>query len=508
MGSSARRAAASVSLLLLNATPAGATWTVAPDITVRETYTDNVFVGSSTRESDFVTQATPGLTINGAGRRFRANFRYNPSVLLYAHNSSENNVANNLLGQGTLEAVERFLFVDANAAVGQGFVSPLAPQPTDIVNVTANRTETRTFGISPYIRSQFGRAFTYELRNRNTWTRTDSSALADVRTSAWSASAASPTAQTRLLGWALTYQQNRTSYTTVERPDFESKLFRAQIFVQPTAELRLNANAGRESNNYALQKEQSYNIGGFGARWQPGPRTSAEAQYESRFFGPYRLLRFDHRTRLTAWNVTYSRDASTFQQQLLTLPPGNTAALLDAIFAARIADPVQRQAAVEQFLHATGTPACLANSLAFYTQEIFRQERLEGSLGVLGKRNTITFSAFRARSTRISSGVGTDLPDAFTPGSRITQTGFGANASHSITPFTTLGASVRRNLSRQEEPGATTSRNDFYAATLNHSLSPKTTTFAGLSYTHFDSSSASSSYRDARSAFVGLTHRF
>ena len=66
----ARRAKlAALPILMLAAHPAAARWTVTPDITLRETYTDNVFVGSATRESDLVTQITPGIRIDGRSRR-------------------------------------------------------------------------------------------------------------------------------------------------------------------------------------------------------------------------------------------------------------------------------------------------------------------------------------------------------------------------------------------------------------------------------------------------------
>jgi uncharacterized protein (PEP-CTERM system associated) len=243
--------------------------------------------------------------------------------------------------------------------------------------------------------------------------------------------------------------------------------------------------------------------------WRPGPRTTADLEYESRYFGPSRLARFNHRGRLTAWNLTYSRTASNLQEELLRLPPGNTAALVDAIFTARTPDPVERAAAVQQFLQATGTPAFLTNSLAFYTQQIFVREGIEASLAILGVRNSIAFTAFQAESTRLSSSDTTAVvPDALLLANRINQRGFGVRADHRLTPFTTIGANATRTFSRQEEPAGLDTRNDTFALTLNHTVSPKTTTFAGVSATRFDSDDASLANQDANSVFVGLTHRF
>ena len=113
-----------------------------------------------------------------------------------------------------------------------------------------------------------------------------------------------------------------------------------------------------------------------------------------------------------------------------------------------------------------------------------------------------------AEITSLSGGVGSALPDAFTTGGRFTQRGFGVNASHQVTPFTTLGASARRTFVRQEEPTTADTRNDYLSLSLTKTLSPKTTAFAGLSYSGFASSPGAAVYGNARSAFVGLNHRF
>ena len=504
MGASQWSVAPLALTLILAANAADAKWVVSPEIGLRELYSDNPTLATTDRRSDLITQITPAIRVDGSGARFKASLSYAPSAIFYAHHSSEDRVANNLQAFGTLEAAEKFLFVDVNGNISQGSISPLGAQPADITTISPNRVEARTYGVSPYVRGQAGSAFSYELRNRNTWTSTNSNALANVHATQWAGHATSPVSR---FGWALEYDQSQISYTNLDRPDYSSKLYRGRLYFQPDVDLRLSASAGREENNYALQRQQSYYIRGVGALWKPGPRTTAELETEHRYFGPSRLARLEHRTRLTAWTLAYSRNGSNYQQELLRLPAGNTAALLDAIFAARIADPVERQAAVEQFMRASGTPAFLSNPLAFYTQQIFLQERLEASVAIVGKRNSVIFTGFRSETTSLSS-VGSVVSDAFATGSRFTQRGFGVNASRQLTAFTTLGVSARRTLARQEEPASGDTRNDYLSLSLTQTLSPKTTTFAGLSYTRFDSSPAGSAYGNARSAFVGLTHRF
>jgi uncharacterized protein (PEP-CTERM system associated) len=497
--------AAALALLSVASNTFAAQWSVAPAITLRETYTDNASLAAEPTEGDYITEVAPGIAIQGTGARFRASLNYTANAIFHARNSGEDRLANTLSAFGNLEAVESFFFVDANASISQQFISPFAPRPANVTAISPNRTETRTFGISPYVRGQLGSALSYELRNRNTWTSADAGGLADVYTRQWSASLGGPV---RVFGWSLEYDESTTRYDDAGiLPEQKSRLYRGRLFFQPDPEWLLFASAGREQNNYTPEQERSYTTYGGGVTWRPSARTQADFQWERRFFGTSRSARLSHRTRLTAWSAAYSKSVSSFQQQLLLPLLLDSAALFDSIFAARIPDPVARRAAVEEFLRVTGIPAVLVIPITFYTQNIFLQERLEGSVGILGVRNSLTFTAFSAKSTALTQTFSPALPDAFfAGGSRIRQHGFGFNASHRLTGFTSLGAGGSRIFARSEEPATLSSRSDFFSLSLNRTLSPKTTTFAGLSYSRFTSTGAATTY--ARSAFVGLTHRF
>ena len=485
---------------------AAADWRVAPDITLRETYTDNVFFGAGPRTDDFITQVTPGIRIDGKSARLTASLDYRPSALFYARESDFNDVVNNLAGYGRLEAVENFFFIDAAASITQNFISPFARQPGDITTISLNRFESRTLSLSPYLSGRLGGEVEYELRNRQTYTHTDSDALGDVYSHRWTGRIAGPV---RRFGWALEYDDTVTEYPEFRRQsDQKSRLYRGRLFFQPDASWRFSASAGREQNNFVLNELQEETIYGGGVNWRPGPRTSVDLEYENRFFGPYRLARFDHRTRLTAWHLGYTRDSTNFQTEVLRLPPGSTAALLDSIFAARIADPNERRTAVEKFVRNTGTPAFLNNSLSFYTERIFLREAVDASFAILGARNSISISAVYAENTEITPDSLALFPDAFLLGERFTQRGFGLHADHRLTPFTSLSASVSVSETHQDQPARSESRDTYATLTLNHEVAPRTTAFAGVSWSKYEAEGLVLSNQDTASVYVGLTHRF
>ena len=487
-------------------------WVIRPDIRVRETYDDNpTLAPRDAARSDFITEVTPGLRIDGNAPRLRASFDYRPSLLFYARNSEEDRLVNRLQAFGSLEAIDNFFFVDVHGVITQDFISPFGARPADIGTITPNRTETRTLGISPYIRGALGQGYVYELRNRNLWTSSDTEALANIHSTKWTGRFASPV---RLFGWALEYEESKIRQEEfTQQPDREMRLVRGRLFFQPDYAWRISLSAGGEENNYELLREtKSNSIYGAGVAWNPSARTTVDAQYEHRFFGPSRLARLRHRTRLTAWSINYSRGVSDYQEEVLRLPPGNTAALVDSIFAARIPDPTERRAAVDQFLLASGTPSFLSSSLSFYTTQIFLQERVDASVGIIGVRNSITFSVYASDSERISQDLSGVIPDAFLRGERIKMRGFGLRAEHKLAPFTWVGVSATRNYSKQDEPltPSIESWNDNVALTLNHSVSPRTITFGGVGYHAVDNEVDNQGLgsTNSHSVFVGLDHRF
>jgi uncharacterized protein (PEP-CTERM system associated) len=137
---------------------------------------------------------------------------------------------------------------------------------------------------------------------------------------------------------------------------------------------------------------------------------------------------------------------------------------------------------------------------------VYLREALNASFGILGVRNSITFTAYYSENTRLSSEAFA-VGDAFRLSDRFSQRGFGAQANHKLTPQTTLGASVSRSYAREEEPVRFDSRTDYAALTLNRTLSPQTTAFAGVSATWFEADDIGSENR-ANSIFVGMHHRF
>ena len=83
----------------------------------------------------------------------------------------------------------------------------------------------------------------------------------------------------------------------------------------------------------------------------------------------------------------------TFPQQLL-IPAGNTQAVVDAIFQARIPDPVERQKAVDNFIQQTGLPPTLGAPFTYYTNQIYV---VESGVGIVCRDRHAQFADLQRR---------------------------------------------------------------------------------------------------------------
>ena len=148
----------SVALPALLSCPAwAAKWDIVPTLSVAETYTDNVSLApNALKQSDWVTQVTPGISMTATGARLKFNASYNPQITYYAQGSQGNQIYQQLNATGNAELTEKLLFVDAGANVSQQNVSLLGPQTTSNVNTTGNRATVGTYFVSPYLRRDFG----------------------------------------------------------------------------------------------------------------------------------------------------------------------------------------------------------------------------------------------------------------------------------------------------------------------------------------------------------------
>jgi len=157
---------AAVLPFLLPLAPAFAVdWDVIPTLTARETYSDNIGLGtggqasgsSVARNGDdaFVTELSPGISIRRQGRNL-FNLDYRMQNLFYAGTDADPRINNQLQMNSTTELWDDAVFVDSTSTIGQYNNSTEGRFAIDNVSLAGNTSDYRTFRISPYWKPHLG----------------------------------------------------------------------------------------------------------------------------------------------------------------------------------------------------------------------------------------------------------------------------------------------------------------------------------------------------------------
>jgi uncharacterized protein (PEP-CTERM system associated) len=486
------------------------TWRLVPSLGILETLTNNVNLApSGSARSDLVTQVTPTLSISELGARTRLSGSLSMPILLYARAGSENNqVYAQAALNGTVEAVEKFFFIDGTILVSQQYLTPFGPQPVGLANATQNRYTAESYSVSPYIKGRTAGDVEYQIRDENLWTKASGAAVSGVNGAYTNHFLANASKQSAQLGWALDYDRNSVMFES--QPQLRTQLARLRLLHNPDPQLQLSASGGYEDNDFGLTQNRG-TIYGVGATWHPTDRTNVEANWEHRFFGSSYLVNFTHRMPLTVWNLNASRNITSYPQQLATLAPGfDVQSLLNQLFLSSVPDPAQRQTFIDQFIRNRGLPAVLSSPVNLFSDQITLVQQVSASAGLVGARNSILFSVFHSRQQPVSA-TDADLTGFIAAQNNNTQNGGSVVWTHALSPtmlFSLTGAASRSvsDVAQTEIGGVGTARQGSVTANLSSPLSANTSATAGIRYQVFRSDLLSN-YTEA-AAFVGVNHTF
>ncbi|MEJ7670350.1 MAG: TIGR03016 family PEP-CTERM system-associated outer membrane protein [Casimicrobiaceae bacterium] len=431
-------------------------WRIVPQVTVTETLSDNITLApAGRRESELVTDISPSLSIDGKRGRSQLRLEYQMHNLLYAKESARNSTQHFLNAIGSVEAIENFFFIDGRASVTQEQISAFGTQPTNNTSVTNNRTESRTFQLSPYVRGQLASFADYLLRYSVTTYSSKADDNADYRVNDASGRLNGRTAVTSL-GW--TVEANRQSIEYDRGRDTEADRIRGILTYQFDPQFRVSTTAGYESNDYATFAKQSATTYGASFDWAPSARTNVNAAWEKRFFGNSWNYGFRYRTPLTAWSFSDRRDVTTNAENQAERGSGVAFDRLFNALASRIPDPLERALEVNRLLDQGGIPPDLNVPGDFLTTRVFKERRREASVTVIGARNNLTMAIFRADKEAISEGSGRRDDFDFVP--EISESGVNVGFSHRLTPLSSVSALASWQRSSGDSRSATNANLD------------------------------------------------
>lgn len=475
-----------------------ANWTITPTVSANETWTDNVALVDKGKESDLVTDVSPGIRIEGRGARLRLNFDYAFHQLYYNKDSTRDETQNYLNASGALEAVEKWMFVDFSGNISQQSLSAFGKQSPSSINVNRNRTETSTYRVSPYVRGAFGTTADYELRYQATTTRADSGQASNSDTSTWSANLKGATGFANL-AWSLDVTSVTYDYDVGRTSEFER--LSGALTYRLTPQFRFSILFGQERSNLVTLTKEDYSNYGASVDWAPGERTRLSAAKEHRSFGDSHTVSFSYRTPLTAWSFSDVRDASAQTDQLARGGSANIGDLWAVILSPQFPnDPAGLAAAVKSSLGTTPPESLLPSG--YLTTRVTVQRNRQFSVAALGARNTVTFTLNRSDDEPLGAD---NLGGDFATTSSIRQRGTGLNWSYRLTPLSSLAAlaSWQNSTGSNENTQDTTSRN----FSLNYVTQLGGKTSLTLGARHANSDGSGTDYRE-NALTAGLTARF
>lgn len=412
---------------------AGRTFSIVPSLSITETFTDNSRLVTSGRQADLITQVSPGLRISSTSGRVKGFLDYALTGLVYARNSGSSEIQNSLNARANVEAIENWAFLDASANISQQAISAYGTQSVDSSSVNANRTEVRTFSLSPYVRGRVADLATYEARLTQAWTRGSSNAESDNSNSQATLRMEGDSGL-RLLSWSADATRQVIDFSEGRRT--EDDRLRGVLHFAVDPQLRLSLIDGRESNNYVSADKESHSTPGWGVDWTPTERTRLTVQREQRFFGKSHAFVFEHRMSRSVWRFSDTRDVSTGFGQSAPGSLGTAYDLFFTQFASLQPDPALRARLVDDFLQANGIPPSTKVFTGSQASAATLQRQQTLSFALLGIRDTLTFSASQREGRRLDTVV--VAADDFANGNLVRQRGFSLGLAHRLTPQSAL----------------------------------------------------------------------
>lgn len=386
--------------------PAKAVLRVVPRVTVSETFTDNVDLGSSgNRRSEQITEVAPGIHISQDSGRINGFFDYALRVLGYSQGTHDTSVLHALSSVVRADALNHWLFIDFSGDITQQSVSALGPQPggAGFLNFgNGNFTEFSRYSLSPFVQGSLGEQVNYVARVSRAITHSNAAQATDVGESQAALNLSSSTALGRL-GWVADASRYDVDYSAGRAT--EADLVDLGVSLAFTPQLLGVAKVGRESSNYTSVDKQQYDTHDLSLSWRPSAAVHASAAVGHRSFGDTHALDLEYHTPLVNVRLGSRRDISAVPGQVLPV----------------LLVPAQG-------------PAVVGN---FVTTAVAVQNRQDLSVSLQGVRDTVTLGLSQSDNQRLDTLANT--VDSLSSAA-VHQTGVNLEYSHRLTPRHTLGA--------------------------------------------------------------------
>jgi len=444
---------------------------VLPRFAASQSWSDNIGLRTSARDSALITTLSPGLSLNSNAGRIKGGLNYSLSEILYTGTNRSNQLQHALAASGSAELLENTFFLDANASVSQQAVSAFGPQTIDPLQNNPNNSQLSSLTISPSLRGRLNGLASYELRANAGATEVKGSTLGNSTSSG--SSLGINGLNTGLLGWnaSVSTQQNQARVGVENR----SSQMRLGLSYRPDPELLLGLNAGQERSNY-LGAGKTGSSSGASANWTPTPRTALAAVWQGHAYGNSHTLSFQHRMARSSWRFSDSQGVSIGSTVAATGLQTNYD-LFYLQFASLEPDPVARDVLVRSYLQGLGLSPNAIATAGFLTAGPTSQRSQQVSFSLEGLRWTATAMLSQGRSSQLGNSI--QAAGDLSKSSSVLQRGMSLNLAYRLTPISSVNISLSQQRSRGDLPSQSTSVRS-YSSNLSSRLGRLTSVSAGV----------------------------
>lgn len=470
---------------------------ISPSLDTRLMWTDNVGVTSDNEKSDWVMEVSPGISVLRQSGRLKGRFNAQVRNFAYADQSERNTTYVSLLGNGEFEAVEKFLFLEADARVSRGNMSTLRGRPEDDVLNTDKNNETRLWSIGPRMQFRLGDSAEGLVRYQSRWYSGGSNTFGDQRIDRWTAKITDPAAF-RLFGWQADYQRTDTEYDNKAYRALSEEIARGTLFINLTPQFRLRAIAGYESNDYTKARGENGEFFGGGFDWRPGERTRVSAVAEDRMQGRTYDVHFNHRMPRVAWDLRFANDITSPDQVLAARydeDPLFQVILNNPGLVSEYPDPLERDNAARRLYDAAYGPDSLLTS-AYYLER-----SAVARVSFFGVRNVVSLALQRRNRSPLSP-TGDASADDLAGFRNVDTRSSSLTLNHRLSGLSALIASYTYSKSEGHGSNALHTKRHSAAIGIATRLGPHTT--GGLSFRHQRAEGASDYTENAVIANLGM----
>lgn len=354
--------------------------TFNPEIGVAGIYSDNIDLDPpGQEESEFIGELRPAIRIGVTSPRVQGNLDYQMESYFF-ENSDRDQTFHELDGNLESELISELLYFDATARRSQTVIDPEQLVPFNNFVSTQNRADYTTWQVNPYLERNVGGWTQVRLSYSYGDMRYSDVDVATVNVQDFTDKTIDFTMvalpEDRTLYWELRYNNERVEYDTAAAVEYE--LANAMIGYRVTPSLQLIARGGRESDlrvDRGTSSGLESDVWDAGFRWRP-QRHEVEVTVGERFFGQTFSANWAYVGNAVVTGFDYSESPLTVGQQLFDVSVLNPA-----------------------------LPGDPGSPLTAQTPEIYLSELTTAWFGIVGRRNSIQFTAYRDRREFFDTGL-------------------------------------------------------------------------------------------------------